>query len=296
MIAGGEFWMGCENFYPDERPIKRVAVDDFRIDATPVTNAQFRRFVEDTGYVTLAEKPPNPADYPGLDPSLAAPGSIVFEAPPGPVALERGNPTPWWVFRPGACWRRPHGSGSDLSGLDDHPVVHVVAADAEAYAAWAGRRLPSEAEWEYAARGGLDRATYAWGEDFSPQGREMARVWKGVFPWRNDARAGRTLTAPVGSYPPNPYGLFDMIGNVWEWTRDWYSGEPIGRTPCCGGARAAMLASRDRRAPGAAIPRRVLKGGSHLCAPNACRRYRPAARWPQPIDTATTHVGFRCAR
>lgn len=295
-IAGGLFRMGSETFYPEERPVHRVRVDTFWIDRAPVTNAAFARFVEATGYVTYAEIAPRLDDYPGALPEMLQPGSLVFVAPPGPVPMRLEN---WWRFVLGADWRHPTGPGSDLGGLHDHPVVHVTAQDAEAYATWAGKRLPSEAEWEYAARGGLEGADYAWGNLLSPDGRMMANYWQGRFPFENTAEDGYQRTSPVGSYAPNGYGLVDMIGNTWEWTSDWY--RPMHdaevQKACCvpanpRGGRKEL--SHDARAGGPPIPRRVLKGGSHLCAASYCQRYRPAARYPHPVDTSTSHIGFRC--
>ena len=298
LVRGRAFMMGSEDFYPDERPVRPAVVGDFWIDEAPVTNDQFARFVDATGHVTFAELPPDPRQYPGMAPEVARAGSSVFTPPASPpnrpLAELDGSP-PWWAFVFGADWRRPLGPGSSIEGLGQHPVVHVVAADAEAYAAWAGKALPTEAEWEFAARGGLEDAAYAWGDELEPEGRPMAKVWRGEFPWRNDAPDGLERTAPVRSYPANGFGLHDMIGNVWEWTSDWYASEPVATSPCCGGSqRAAMIGSCDPASPVAGIPRRVLKGGSHLCASNYCQRYRPAARWAQPVDTSTSHVGFRC--
>ena len=220
-----------------------------------------------------------------MPPEMAHAGSIVFTPPAGPVDL--GGAAVWWQFVFGACWHAPLGPDSSLTGLDDHPVVHIAASDAEAYARWAGKSLPTEAEWEYAARGGLVGAAYAWGEEFEPGGRAMAKTWQGIFPHDNRATAGLERTSPVRSYPPNGYGLYDMIGNAWEWTADAYGAAPQDDAPkCCGGARSSISAE------GFAI--RVTKGGSHLCAPNYCQRYRPAARWPQTVDTSTSHLGFRC--
>ncbi|HEY3352490.1 MAG TPA: formylglycine-generating enzyme family protein [Polyangia bacterium] len=294
-IAGGTFRMGADDAYPEERPVHRVTVDGFWIDRYPVTNARFRRFVEATGHVTFAELPPDPADYPGMDPALLTPGSLVFVKPPGPVDLR--DVRNWWTFMPGADWRHPQGPGSSLAGREDHPVVHVTYGDAAAFARWAGVKLPTEAEWELAARGGLDGARYAWGDELAPGGRMLANFWQGEFPWQNLLTDGYEGTSPVGAFPPNGYGLHDMIGNVWEWTADWFTPRHPGdaQKACCvprnprGGDEAA---SRDPRAP-ERIPRKVLKGGSHLCAANYCFRYRPAARFPEPIDTSTCHVGFR---
>jgi sulfatase modifying factor 1 len=285
-IDGGTFRMGSDRHYPEEAPVHRVTVSSFWIDCTPVTNRQFRQFVEATGYVTVAEIAPDPK-----------PGSLVFTPPRHPVDLRDWSQ--WWRFEFGANWRRPNGRGRSNQGLDDHPVVHIAYRDAEAYAAWAGKDLPTEAEWEYAARGRLDGAEFAWGEELSPGGRHMANTWQGAFPHENLATDGYTRTSPVRAFPPNGYGLFDMIGNVWEWTTDWFSDRHTGdvRKACCipenprGGREAD---SYDQCDSSVRIPRKVVKGGSHLCAPNYCRRYRPAARHAQPIDTGMSHVGFRC--
>ncbi|THD58699.1 MAG: formylglycine-generating enzyme family protein [Phenylobacterium sp.] len=294
LVRGGTFAMGSDDFYVDERPVRPVTVGDFWIDETPVTNAAFARFVETTGYVTFAEVAPDPRDYPGMAPEMARAGSLVFIPPDGPVDLK--GPATWWGFVFGACWRRPLGLKGP-EALPDHPAVHIAHADAAAYARWARKQLPSEAEWEYAARGGLEGAAYAWGEAMEPDGRIMAKTWQGVFPHDNRAAPGLERTSPVGSFPPNGFGLHDMIGNVWEWTDDWYAAQPTSGAACCGKPRSEVLAreqSCDPASPVAGIPRRVAKGGSHLCAPNYCQRYRPAARWPQPIDTTTSHLGFRC--
>ncbi len=294
-LPGGVFVMGSDDHYPEERPAHRVRVGAFRIDPYPVTNREFARFVEATGHLTLAERPADPADYPDADPALLQPASVVFARPPGPVG--RADHFQWWRYVPGADWRHPQGPGSSLAGLDEHPVVHVGHGDAMAYAAWAGKHLPTEAEWEFAARGGLAGTEFAWGDAFTPDGRHMANTWQGEFPWQDLAEDGYSGTSPVGRYAPNGYGLFDLIGNVWEWTDDWYQQhDRLPGKPCCtldnprGGAREHSLDPRG----GAPVPRKVTKGGSHLCAPSYCRRYRPAARMAQPIDTATCHVGFRC--
>ena len=295
-IAGGCFAMGSEAHYPEEGPVRRVRVDAFRIDAQPVTNAAFRRFVEATGYVTFAEKPPDEAAYPDALPGLLVPGSAVFFKPTRRVNLE--DCTQWWQYVPGAHWRHPEGPESTLDGRDEHPVVHVAYEDAEAFAAWAGKALPTEAEWEFAARGGLEGAAYVWGDEFAPGGRLLANTWQGDFPWQNLVSDGFERTSPVRSFPANGYGLFDMAGNVWEWTSDWYRTSRSGSSrPCCVPANprgGTLEESIDAKATGARIPRKVLKGGSFLCAPNYCLRYRPAARIPETVDTTTCHVGFRC--
>ena len=297
LISGGTFVMGSDKHYPEEAPAHRVSVSSFWIDRTPVTNREFRKFVNATGHVTLAELPPDPKDYPNALPHMLKPASLVFTPPDHPVDLRVW--TQWWTFKFGANWRRPFGPRSSLSGLNEHPVVHVAYRDAEAYARWAGKELPTEAEFEFAARGGLNDAEFAWGDELTPGGRQMANTWQGMFPSENLALDGYQHTSPVTAFPANGYGVHDMIGNVWEWTSDWYSDrhEADAAKPCCvpenprGGPEAA---SYDPALPNIVIPRKVLKGGSHLCAPNYCRRYRPAARHAEPVDTSTNHVGFRC--
>jgi len=298
-IAGGTFSMGSERFYPEEAPVRRVAVDSFSIDQAPVTNRQFAAFVEATGHTTAAEIAPDPGDYPGMDPALAQPGSLVFRRTPAPVDLRDWSQ--WWEFCFGADWRHPTGPDSSLAGLEDHPVVHVAFGDALAYARWAGKRLPTEAEWEFAARGGHAGWDYAWGSSLAPGGEMLANYWQGLFPYSNTLEDGWERTSPVGSYKANGYGLFDMIGNVWEWTSDWYAaakGAQKGKPGACctidnpRGARKGE--SFDPATPGVKIGRRVLKGGSHLCAESYCQRYRPAARQPQAVDTSASHIGFRC--
>lgn len=290
-IPGGTFRMGSDDFYPEERPAHRVTLDAFWMDAHPVTNAAFRRFAEATGYVTVAERRPDPADYSSVDPAVLVPGSLVFRRPPGPVPLY--DPRAWWAYVPDACWHRPEGPASTLDGRDEYPVVHVAYEDAETYAAWAGKSLPTEAEWEFAARGGLDGAVYAWGDDAAPGGRRMANTWQGAFPWQNLAEDGYEGTSPVGAFPPNGYGLFDVTGNVWEWTADFFRPRHPGEA-----AKACCIPRNPRVAspngPAEAIPRRMVKGGSHLCAPSYCLRYRPAARQGEAVDTSTGHIGFRC--
>lgn len=296
-VAGGTFRMGSDSHYPEEAPAHTVKVDGFWIDETPVTNRQFRAFVEATGHITLAEIAPDPKDYPGALPHMLRAGSLMFAPPTHPVDLR--DWAQWWTFQFGATWRKPYGSGSSIKGLDDHPVVHVAYRDAEAYAAWAGKSLPTEAEWEFAAWGGSEGTEFAWGDELTPEGRHMANIWQGSFPNENTKEDGFARTSPVKAFPANGYGIFEMIGNVWEWTSDFWSTRHLGDAPkaCCvpqnprGGPESD---SYDPRQPAIRIPRKVLKGGSHLCAPSYCRRYRPAARHAEPIDTSTSHVGFRC--
>ncbi len=298
-VEGGVFWMGSDDHYPEEGPSRRVRVAPFLIDPAPVTNGDFQAFVEATGYVTFAERPPRAEDYPDADPALLKAGSSVFTPPKGQVSLR--NPFAWWSYVFGADWRHPEGPKSSIESLMDHPVVHIAYEDAAAYAHWCAKRLPTEAEWECAARGGMDRAAYAWGGEFEPGGKVLANYWRGAFPYQKHEGERFRRTSPVGSFPPNAFGLYDMIGNVWEWTEDWYALPASGEqaSACCvpsnprGGTEEA---SKDRGAAGDNFGRKVLKGGSHLCAENYCRRYRPAARYPQTIDTTTSHIGFRCAK
>ncbi len=296
-IPGGEFRMGSDEHYPEEAPVHRVRVDAFAIDRFAVTNARFAAFVEATGYVTVAERPLDPAEFPGAPAENLQPGSLVFTMTPGPVDLRHLNQ--WWTWTPGASWRHPLGPRSTVEGRDEHPVVHVAYEDADAYAAWADLSLPTEAEWELAARGGIEGATFVWGDEPETPGERLANYWHGEFPWRADTGYGSTT--PVGSYAANAYGLFDMAGNVWEWTSDWYTSQHAddATKPCCvpanprGGSEQESL---DPAQPQFRIPRRVIKGGSFLCADSYCMRYRPAARRPQMIDTGMSHIGFRCVR
>jgi formylglycine-generating enzyme len=295
-VPGGTFLMGSADFYPEERPVHPVSVGGFWIDERPVTAAEFRRFVRATGYVTTAERPLDPGDYPDADPELLVPGSLVFRRTAGPVDLR--DVRKWWEYVPGAYWKRPGGPGTTINGRDRHPVVHVTSEDAQAYAAWAGKDLPTEAEWEVAARGGLDGAVFSWGDEHFPAGKPMANTWQGDFPWQNTKLDGYDGTSPVGSFPPNGYGLYDMCGNVWEWTSDWFTpGHGAPEPGCCAPSNPRVTSpeqSYARGQPGDHIPRKVIKGGSHLCAPSYCLRYRPAARQGEAVDTSTGHIGFRC--
>ena len=281
-LPGGDFRMGSAGFYPDEAPVHTATVAAFAIERHPVTNAQYAEFVADTGYVTVAERPLDPALYPGVAAADLLPGALVFVPTAGPVDLNDWRQ--WWDWAPGACWRHPFGRASGIEDRLDHPVVQVAYPDAHAYAQWAGRRLPTEAEWEYAARGGAD-TTYSWGADAAPGGQVMANTWQGRFPYRNEGALGWIGTSPVGTFPANGFGLVDMIGNVWEWTTTRYVPQhrPGAPTGCCAPSRE----------PDPTVMQ-ALKGGSHLCAPEYCHRYRPAARSPQSQDSATTHIGFRC--
>jgi len=357
-VPAGDYLMGSDRFYADEGPVHRVHVEAFELDEHPVTNEQFARFVDDTGYVTLAERPLDPADFPGADPADLVPGGLVFTPSTGPVNLADWRQ--WWSWGAGASWRHPFGPESSIDGKERHPVVQVAYEDALAYAEWAGRRLPTEEEWEYAARGGADGLVYAWGDEPRLDGRLMANSWQGKFPYLNTGAEGWVGTSPVGSFPENGYGLVDMIGNVWEWTTTYYSPRhdvaasrslglhdvsggpaeahahvhahdaelheqghdhhddhdhgpdaahdaecacgPSGSVrPLAANASATRAEEDARKAaasrePGSLTPRRTLKGGSHLCAPEYCLRYRPAARSPEAEDTSTTHIGFRLAR
>lgn len=295
-IGEGAFSMGSDHFYPEERPVRRVAVDRFWIDRYAVTNKEFARFVDASGWVTEAEKAPDPSLYPGAPPELLVPGSLVFRQTDGPVDLD--DYSQWWAWTPGADWRHPLGPDSSVARLGDHPAVHLNYEDASAYCAWAGTSLPTEAEWEFAARGGLKGKDFTWGDEDTQDTHPMANTWQGRFPWENTQVDGWVRTAPVGSFEPNGYGLHDMAGNVWEWTDDWYRASHAhpDAPSCCvpmnprGGSKETSL---DPAQPHTPIPRKVLKGGSYLCAPSYCLRYRPAARQPQMIDTGMSHLGFR---
>ncbi len=299
-VPGATFTMGSDAHYPEEAPTHDVRIDAFSIDRVAVTNERFTDFVSARGYVTVAERPLDPADYPGAPAENLVPGSLVFTPTPGPVDLR--HLSQWWTWTPGASWLHPEGPGSSIDDRLTHPVVHVAFEDSVAYATWAGVELPTEAEWEYAARGGLEGAVFTWGDEPRPDGRLMANTWDGPdFPWRSSGESDWVRTSPVGSFPPNGFDLYDMAGNVWEWTADWWTNrhpEDVDK-PCCvpdnprGGDIAA---SYDPAQPQFPIPRKVIKGGSHLCADTYCLRYRPAARRPQMVDTGTSHIGFRCVR
>jgi sulfatase modifying factor 1 len=311
-IPGGEFSMGCvdprgmpdggPDAMVDARPVHRVQVPGFWMDATEVTNAQFAAFVAATGYVTVAERPPRPEDFPGAPPENLVAGSIVFTPPEGPVPLRDGTGAAhlrWWAYVPGACWKHPTGPDSDLEGRDDHPVVHVAFEDAEAYAAWAGKRLPTEAEWECAARGGRAGAMYPWGDAFRPDGAWMANTWQGRFPAEDTGEDGFRGLAPVGRFPANDYGLHDMSGNVWEWCGDWYRPDTYARDAGVGGRQVAVdprgpQDSHDPQEPGQ--PKRVQRGGSFLCNDSYCARYIVGTRGKGEISSSTNHIGFRCVR
>lgn len=321
-IPAGEFRMGSEGYYPEEGPVFMTRVDEFLIDRQPVTNGQFRSFVEATGFATVAERGLDAEEFPQLSEADRAPGSLVFHETDGPVDLR--NWRAWWGWVPGADWQHPFGPDSSIEGKDDHPVVQVCYTDAAAYAAWAGKRLPTEQEWERAARGELDGADFAWGYDMMPAGELRANTWQGRFPYENMGARGWKGTSPVGLFAPNGYDLVDMIGNVWEWTSSRFTAShreaaleasipaPLGRSLLstaaadtsagdgCGCGCGPESARQITASPTSALPdssiSHVTKGGSHLCAPEYCQRYRPAARSPQTEDSATTHLGFRCAR
>jgi len=285
-LPGGSFRMGSTSFYPEEAPIHTVTVDSFAVERHLVINAQFAEFVAATGYVTVAEQAIDPALYPGADPNELKAGAMVFRPTPGPVDLRDWRQ--WWDWVPGANWRHPFGPDSDIADRADHPVLQVAYPDAAAYARWAGRRLPTEAEWEYAARGATT-GTYSWGDEAKPDGQLMANTWQGRFPYHNEGALGWVGTSPVGTFPPDGFGLLDLIGNVWEWTATEFSAHHRLDQP----PKACCTPSGPPTDPDPAVSQ-TLKGGSHLCAPEYCHRYRPAARSPQSQDTATTHIGFRC--
>jgi formylglycine-generating enzyme required for sulfatase activity len=289
-IPGGKFWMGCDGCeLPDAVPVNAVEVDGFWMDRTPVTNAAFARFVDATGYVTVAERRLNPREFPNTPPESLAAGSVVFSPParafPGMRYVD------WWRWVPGASWRHPEGPGSDLRGRAEHPVVHVAVEDAEAYARWVGKRLPTEAEYEFAARGGLDRKRYAWGDSLRPGGQWVANIFQGSFPVRNSGADGWVSTSPVGAFPPNGFGLLDMGGNVWQWTADWYVEQLY--------AGRANLVSRNPkvdRPPETGRAERAIRGGSFLCSDQYCSRYLVGSRGRGEPSTGASNLGFRLVR
>ena len=283
--------MGSDKHYPEERPVNKKQVEGFWIDSAPVTNREFRQFVDETGYITLAEKPPDPEAYPEIPSEQLNPGSAVFIQPEHSVDMS--NPLNWWEFIRGAGWLHPQGPESNIENIEDHPVVHIAYTDALAYAEWAGKHIPTETEWEYAARGGLESAEFSWGVEQAPNGEVMANIWYGTFPTAN-LKTEAPGTTPVKSYAANNYGLFDMCGNVWEWTSDLFennsspkssSGTPSKTPGCC-----PPSSFKER------YQKRVIKGGSFLCSENYCSRYRPSARIPETEDSSTNHLGLRCIR
>jgi len=291
-IPGGAFAMGNDHALPNEAPMHAVTVDPFFMDTHEVTNAEFKKFVDETGYVTVAEKKPKAEDFPGAPEEMLVPGAVVFQQTDGPVP--RGDYHQWWAYVPGANWRRPEGPESSIEDRMDHPVVHVAFEDAQAYAEWAGKRLPTEAEWEFAARGGLKEAIYVWGDDPKHRGGKMANLWQGHFPAQNTVADGHKSTAPVGSFPPNKFGLYDIAGNVWEWTTDWYHPDYYAMSPKNNPKGPSREQSFDPQEPGA--KKRVLRGGSFLCNDSYCAGYRPSARMATTPDTGLCHTGFRCVK
>ncbi|HYG75681.1 MAG TPA: formylglycine-generating enzyme family protein [Planctomycetota bacterium] len=289
-IPGGTFAMGMEGEFADTRPIHKVTVDGFWMDKTEVTNEQFEQFVKETGYLTIAERKPDPKDFPGVPEDKLVAGAIVFSPPKEAIALD--DHTQWWQYVPGASWRQPEGPGSSIKGREKFPVVHICWYDAEAFAKWAGKRLPTEAEWEYAARGGLHQKRYSWGEELTPNKKWMANIWQGKFPAENSEEDGSRGVAAVASYAPNGFGLYDMAGNVWEWCADWYRPDYYEKSPEKNPTGPSD--SFDPLEPG--MPKKVQRGGSFLCSDLYCIRYLPGARGKGAVDTGLSHTGFRCVK
>jgi sulfatase modifying factor 1 len=295
-IPGGAFTMGCDDpMMRDAQPKVRASVDAFWMDKTEVTNEAFARFVQGTGHKTVAEQKPDPREFPGVPVDKLVAGAIVFRQPQGPVSL--ADPAAWWAYVPGADWRHPDGPGSDLQGREKHPVVQVAWQDAAAYCEWAGKRLPSEAEWEFAERGGHGGGRYAWGDELTPGGRWLANLWQGHFPDRDSAEDGFHGTAPVAAFPAEGYGLYDMSGNVWEWVADWYRPDSYARLAAVGGIAQNPKGPGDGFDPAEpGVPKRVTRGGSFLCSDQYCSRYVLGARGKEEPGSGTSNLGFRCAR
>ena len=295
-VPGGTFWMGCEGCgMQDALPVHLVEVDGFWMDRTPVTNADFERFVTATGYVTVAERPLDAKNFPGVPKEMLVPGSAVFAPTSQPVPLD--NPLRWWRYTPGASWKQPEGPGTHVRDRADHPVVHIAFEDALAYAKWVGKRLPTEAEFEFAARGGLDRNLYPWGNELRPGGASAANIWQGTFPAKDQGEDGYTGTSPVTAFPPNAFGLRDMGGNVWQWCADWYRHDYYAALASGGQAARNPQGPRDSfdpQEPGAA--KRVLKGGSYLCTDQYCARYLVGSRGKGEVNSGASNLGFRLVR
>jgi len=292
-IPGGKFMMGSDKFYPEEKPVHEVTVDGFWIDRYTVTNEEFKKFIDETGYVTVAERPLKAEDYPGAKPEMLVPGALVFKK--AKAAVNLNDYFNWWEWMPGASWKHPKGPKTDLKGMEKHPVVHIAYEDAEAYANWAGKELPAEAEWEYAARGGLEGMDFTWGNEDTQQTKPMANTWQGVFPYQNLLIDKYEGTSPVGSFAPNGYGLYDMAGNVWEWCSDWYDADYY-KSLRDGTANNPQGPARSYDPQEPAMQKRSLRGGSFLCNDSYCSGYRVSRRMKSSPDTGLEHTGFRCVK